>query len=242
MLAAGDSRMKWTLLLVGMGIEGQSRSFEVMTISRPDSLGDIADLGLTLAEAKRLLAQLQQQIVAEQANTHAAVRPDYGSCGRTGQVKDWQPHRIATLFGEVRLMLPRFLCVSFGCGATGVSWPLHCRSTPELSRLQARLSALMPYRVAADLLQYLLPIVARLDGDITQRLGHCAEQDVIDDALVVEGNRRRGGQQGEDDVEIRHRQQLGLPRFEPGGPRQALTLRAVPVAARVERDGLTSAF
>jgi hypothetical protein len=157
MLAAGDSRMEWTLCLIGTGIDGQSRSSEVMTISRPDGLGDIAGLGLTLAEAKLLLAQLQRQLVAEQADTHAAFRPDCGSCGRTCQVKDWQPHQIATLFGEVRLRLPRFLCAGCGCGVTGVSWPSHCRSTPELSRLQARLSALMPYRVAADLLQHLLP-------------------------------------------------------------------------------------
>src|ERR1700727_2196253 len=73
------------------------------------------------------------------------------------RVKDWQPHRIATLFGEVRLKLPRFLCAGCGCGETGVGWPSHCRSTPELNQLQARLSALMPYRVAADLQQHLLP-------------------------------------------------------------------------------------
>ena len=81
MLPAGDSRMEWTLRLVGMGIDGQSRSFEVMAISRPDGLGDIANLGLTLAEAKQLLAQVQQQVVAEQANTHAMFRPDCRSCG-----------------------------------------------------------------------------------------------------------------------------------------------------------------
>ena len=75
-------------------------------------------------------------------------------------MKDWAPHRIATLFGEVRLKLPRFLWAGCGCGATGVSWPSHCRSTPELTQLQARLSALMPFRVAADVLQHLLPIDA----------------------------------------------------------------------------------
>jgi hypothetical protein len=82
-------------------------------------------------------------------------------------VKDWQAHRIATLFGEVRLKLPRFLCAGCGCGETGVSWPSHCRSTPELNQLRpslacsvARLSALMPYRVAGEVLQYLLPIDA----------------------------------------------------------------------------------
>jgi hypothetical protein len=160
MLPAGGSRMEWTLCLVGMGIDGQSRSFEVMAISRPDGLGDIADLGLTLAEGKLLLAQVQQQLVAEQTNTHATFRPDCPSCGGTCHVKDWEPHRIATLFGEVRLKLPRFLCAGCDCGATGVSWPSRCRSTPELNQLQARLSALMPYRVAADVLMHLLPIDA----------------------------------------------------------------------------------
>jgi hypothetical protein len=160
MLPAGDSRMEWTLRLVGTGIGGQSRSFDVMAISRPDGLGDIADLGITLSEAKQLLVQVQQQVVADQASTHAMFRPNCRSCGGTCQVKDWQPHRIATVFGEVRLKLPRFLCAGCGCGETGGSWSSHCRSTPELNHLQARLSALMPYRVAADVLQHLLPLGA----------------------------------------------------------------------------------
>src|ERR1700733_6527603 len=160
MLPAGDSWMEWTLRLVGMGIDGQSRSFDVMAISRPDGLGDIANLGITLTEAKQLLVRVQQQVVAEQANTHATFRPDCRSCGGTCHVKDWHPHRVATLFGEVRVRLPRLVCAGCGCGETGVSWPSHCRSTPELNQLQARLSALMPYRVAADVLQHLLPIDA----------------------------------------------------------------------------------
>ena len=54
-----------------------SRSSEqVMAISRPDGVGDIANLGLTMAESKLLLAQVQQQLVAVQAHHHAMVRPD----------------------------------------------------------------------------------------------------------------------------------------------------------------------
>ena len=51
-------------------------------------------------------------------------------------------------------------CAGRSCGKTNVNWPSHCRSTPGLDELQARLSALMPYRVAADLLQHVLPIDA----------------------------------------------------------------------------------
>ena len=85
-----------------------------MAIGRLDGLGYIADLGLTLTEAKQPLAQVQQQVVAAQADTHAMFRPDCRSCGRTCHVKDRHPRRIATLFGEVRLKLTRFLCA--GCG------------------------------------------------------------------------------------------------------------------------------
>jgi hypothetical protein len=56
--------------------------------------------------------------------------------------------------------LPRFLCTGCGRTETGISWPSHCRSTPELDQLRAHLSALMPYRVAAGVLQHLLPVEA----------------------------------------------------------------------------------
>ena len=146
--------------MVETGVDGQSRSFDVIEIRRPDGLGEIANLGLTLAEGKRLLAGVQQVVVAAQADDQAALRPDCRSCGWRCHVKDWKPSRIATLFGEVRAPLPRFLCAGCGPTETGVSWPSHCRSTPELDQLQARLSVLMPYRFAADLLVHVLPVDA----------------------------------------------------------------------------------
>ena len=45
---------------------------------------------------------------------------------------------------------------------TGLRWSSHRRSTPELDELRAHLSALMPYRVAADVLGRLLPVEARI--------------------------------------------------------------------------------
>jgi hypothetical protein len=41
---------------------------------------------------------------------------------------------------------------------------------------------------------------------------------------------------GEDDVAVRHRQQLGLSVGQPLSTRQSLTLRAVPVAAGIVQD------
>jgi len=51
--------MEWTLRLVGAEMDAQSRSCDVMVISRPDDLGEIANLGLTRTEAQLLLAQAQ---------------------------------------------------------------------------------------------------------------------------------------------------------------------------------------
>ena len=44
-----------------------------------------------------------------------------------------------------------------------MNWPSHCRSTPELDRLRAHLSALMTYRMSADLLKHIFSVDAGLD-------------------------------------------------------------------------------
>lgn len=213
MLPAGDSRLEWTLCLVGTGFDGQSRSCDVMEISRPDGLGGIANLGLTLAETKQLLVQVQQEVVAAQARHHAMFRPDCQSCGGTCHVKDWRPHQIATLFGGLSMKLPRFVCAGRGCGETGVGWPSHCRSTPELNQLQARLSALMPYRVAADVLQQLLPIDAGTSPEtlrshtlqVGKQLGDAAEKSPDTAAITIslDSTFIRSREGGERHLEVR---------------------------------------
>jgi len=75
-------------------------------------------------------------------------------------MKGYRDHRVATLFGQVTVRLPRFRCAECGASEAGHGWPSHCRSTPELDRVQAHLSALMPYRVAADVLAQMLPVDA----------------------------------------------------------------------------------
>jgi hypothetical protein len=59
-------------------------------------------------------------------------------------VKDYQDHVVATLFGQVTVRLPRFRCGTRGSSETGLDWPSHCRSTPELGRIQAHLSIAAP--------------------------------------------------------------------------------------------------
>ena len=152
--------MGLVLQLVETCADGGRRSIDLMELGRPGSLHDIADLGLTLPEAKQLLACVQQAVVAVQARDHATLRPDCASCGERFRLKDWRSRRVATLFGEVVVRPPRFRCPGCGRGERGTNWPAHCRSTPELDQLQAHLSALMTYRVAAGVLAHLLPVAA----------------------------------------------------------------------------------
>ena len=78
--------------------------------------------------------------------------------------------------------------------------------------------------------------VAGIGGNPQHRLGRCVEQQAIDRGLVVECNVSDLGRQGEDDVEVSNRQQVGLARGQPGARGGALALGAVPVAAAVIGD------
>jgi hypothetical protein len=159
----------WIVKLVSLGAEGEEHSTEVMRIARPDDLTDLAGLGLTLAEGKRLLAGVQREITAAQARVHAVRRPACRGCGATCRVKDYRQHAIATLFGQVTVRLPRLRCTGCGATETGVEWPSHVRSTPELDRLRAQLSALMTYRTAAEVLAQLFPVDAGADPETLRR-------------------------------------------------------------------------
>ena len=101
-LPAGGSRMGWVLRLLETEIDSPGPGVDVMEISRSGDLGGFANLGLTLAEAKQLLARVQQAVVAAQAHRHAVLRPDCSSCGGGCHIKDWRLHQVATLFGVGR--------------------------------------------------------------------------------------------------------------------------------------------
>ena len=73
-----------------------------------------------------------------------------------------------------------------------MSWPSHCRSTPELDQLQAHLSALMSYRVAAGVLGHLLPVEASTSlGTFRHHTLKIGEQ-LRDAALAEAGDRGAG--------------------------------------------------
>ena len=207
--------MAWVLRLVEIGAEGEGPCTAVMEISRSGDLRDVASLGLTLAEAKLLMAGVQREIVAAQARSHAVRRPACPHCDRACRVKDYRDHAVATLFGRVTLRLPRFRCPAFGGKEAGLAWPAHCRSTPELDRLQAHFCALITYRTAADLLEQMFPVDAGAHHEtlrrhtlkVGQALGGCAaiRPETAASAIVVtlDSTFIRSCAEGERHLEVR---------------------------------------
>ena len=74
-----------------------------------------------------------------------------------------------------------------------------------------------------------------------QRSGTGAEEQIVEQPFVLEDQRAEFVWQGEDDVEVRHGQQFSRTGGQPLGARVPLALGTVPIAARVERDGLMAA-
>ncbi len=119
-----------------------------------------ADVGLKLADAKSLLARLQQVVVSQQLHDYCAAARLCSSCQTRRNLKDYRIRRLDTVLGRVAVDSPRFDGCRY-CGDDHVVSPLSRllpkRVTPELHHLQAKFSAELPYGRAAELLQELLP-------------------------------------------------------------------------------------
>jgi hypothetical protein len=144
MLTWGPS-MRWVLRLIETGMPSRVAGVDVMEISRPDGASNIADLGLTLSEAKQLLACVQQTIVGAQ-------RP----------LKDFRRRRLTSLYGVVKVRAPRFDPCRCGVASRRTIAPvaeiMPDRCTPEYERTLAKMASLLPYRRARALLDEFFPL------------------------------------------------------------------------------------
>ncbi len=125
----------------------------------------VADLGLTLAEGRALLAKVQSILVSQQTAGWMASQLACCRCGSVLAHKDSRSIVIRTVFGKVEVPSPRL----WACSCAGKQGeprrsvsPL-CKAvpqrvTPELEYLQAKWAAHLPYRQATELLREVLPL------------------------------------------------------------------------------------
>jgi len=153
-------------------------------------------LGLRLEEAKDLLAQVQDVMVAEQVRRCLAQRVGCPDCGRARRHKDARTIAVQTLFGALRLKSPRWHRCACRPHATKTFSPLAEvlpeRTTPELLYLEAKFAGLVSYGLSTRLLGKLLPLGRRLHAMTLRRHVQATAQRLEDElgpeqAMFIEG-------------------------------------------------------
>jgi len=132
-------------------------------VERPDC--SLAELGLTLAEGRSLLAEVQAELISKQVQWWLSGQTHCQSCGAALSHKDSRSTVLRTVYGKVTVKSPRLW--SCACQRTART-PQHVvhplsniltrRVTPELEYLQAKWAAHLPYRRATAMLKEVLPL------------------------------------------------------------------------------------
>jgi hypothetical protein len=123
---------------------------------RPDNLG------LSLAEARSILAGLEQTMAQQQVAEFAAQACRCPQCGRERACKGHHPIVFRTPFGKLKLDSPRLYpcrCESDGGRSfSPLAELLPERTSPELVYLETKFAALVSYGLTVKLLEEVLPI------------------------------------------------------------------------------------
>jgi hypothetical protein len=153
--------MKFTILL-----QSEGDSSAPLTVSQIERTGPLnaATLGLTLAESKCLLANVQKEFVESQLHCIVRKQRFCTRCGTRRTIKNYHTVCFKSLFGGVNVRVPRLN----GCSCEGQDTPAKTVKidglvnwvSPELEFIQSQLAAMIPYARTADLLDLLLPVAA----------------------------------------------------------------------------------
>lgn len=146
---------------------------EVALIER-DQL-NAATCGLSMVEAKSILANMQQTLVTVQAEEYVRQHYRCEHCGDRLRGNGQHSIVLRTLFGRLRLPSPRFRscrCQAFSSDKKTLS-PLAAilpeRTTPELSYLECKWSALLSYGMTTRLLGDLLQLDKQISTAVLSR-------------------------------------------------------------------------
>ena len=121
------------------------------------------DLGLSVAEAKALLAAVQQRTVDAQVTSWMERHRRCEACGQRRHSKGSYHVVFLTLYGDVGITSPRLhRCPCQDTNGPATVSPLRVlipdHVAPERLYLEARWASLVPYAAAADLLADILPV------------------------------------------------------------------------------------
>lgn len=162
---------------------GEAEIEELVCLSRDTEHLIIEQLGLSLDEAKDILAKMQTTLITSQAEALVERHRCCQKCGAASQKNGTHQMTVRTLFGTVKLISQRF----YRCGCQTKEEPgqkkirssfsplaegLPERTTPEFRYLQAKWSSLMSYGLTSQLLEEVLPLSKRVS---TATLSRCVK-------------------------------------------------------------------
>jgi hypothetical protein len=163
--------MKLKVQLVVCADDGREEQVqEVVTFEK--DCQRIEHLGLTLTEAKQLLATLQQCLVTHQAAAFVVAQAQCDDCGAPLQVKGQHSRTFRALFGTVTLTSPRLYHCRCQRRKTTTFRPLNLLLTeptaPELLFLETKWASLVSYGLTAQALKDFLPVDVTLNATTVQ--------------------------------------------------------------------------
>lgn len=146
-------------------IEGQEpQTVDAATLDKP--LTAPRDLGLSLAECKRILARVQEHVIGAQVDAYMRSHSQCTRCGARLGGKGHRRLRHRTLLGTVKVRSPRLRrckCRTDGPASfSPLSVVIPERTSPELRMMEAKWSSIVSYELAGRLLKDFLPVDERL--------------------------------------------------------------------------------
>ena len=147
---------------------------EILRLDKGDD--QVEAIGLSLVEAKAVLAGIQQRVVTAQAASFLARHRCCDRCGRGLLSKGPCRLRFRTASGTIPLVSPR--CHRCRCQPAAtktfspLTWLVTEHTAPERVYLETRWASLMSYGMTADVLQEILPIGSPANASTLRRTVH----------------------------------------------------------------------
>ena len=146
--------------VVTLGEDGRQETREIACLQRTDLKPEM--LGLTLAEGKMILKDLQQIVVEGQVASFLLPKRPCPECGQPRCIKGHHTLLVRTVFGQLTVRSPRLHHCACRPHDTKTFSPLAellpDRTLPELLFLETKWASLMSYGMTSKLLQEVLPI------------------------------------------------------------------------------------
>ena len=146
--------------------DGAPHDDEVLVLDKP--YDQLEQIGLSIDEAKSLLARLQERIVAAQAHAFAAEHHHCKECSASLRSKGKTIIRFRTAFGDVPITSPRLHRCACDTATARTFSPLadlfREHVAPEMLYLETKWASLVSFGVTVDLLKDVLPVGTTLNA------------------------------------------------------------------------------